>query len=306
METGLSPEEQISLLGDEWAQVRANKVPVGSYLDLVAAVKGDSSGEVLRVALGPVGNISAQLASTNEERSELAAWIRKTFKPELDKMGTPSANDTPEQQERRATIFWTLGTVGHDPDVIAQARTIAEKYLVDAGSVDATLAESATSVAAINGDAAFFDQLQKVYETSENPDRQEGALMRLAAFQDPTLEKRALDYTLSGKVRNQDSPHMLASPFRSPATRDLAWQYIQANWDKVTAQLTKWSASELVGATGSFCSAESRDQVVAFFSAHKVVSSERELKRTVDQINDCIEFRSDQEGNLKEWLARQQ
>ena len=43
--------------------------------------------------------------------------------------------------------------------------------------------------------------------------------------------------------------------------------------------------------------------MVAFFSAHKVASSERALKRAVDQINDCIEFRANQEGNLKEWLA---
>src|SRR5271155_499491 len=51
VETGLNPEERISLIGDEWAQVRANKAPVGSCLDLVAAVKDDSSGQVVGQAL---------------------------------------------------------------------------------------------------------------------------------------------------------------------------------------------------------------------------------------------------------------
>ena len=50
-ETGLSPTERISLLGDEWAQVRASKAAVGDYLNLVAALKSDPSAEVLHNAL---------------------------------------------------------------------------------------------------------------------------------------------------------------------------------------------------------------------------------------------------------------
>src|SRR6202008_4490511 len=42
VETGLSPEERIGLLGDVWAQVRADKMSVGDYLNLAAAVKDDS------------------------------------------------------------------------------------------------------------------------------------------------------------------------------------------------------------------------------------------------------------------------
>ncbi len=275
VETGLNPEERISLIGDQWADVRANKAPVGSYLDLVAAVKEDSSGTVLSSALSGVATISSRVAATAAERGALGAWVDKTFKPAFDRLGPPSASDTPEKKELRATLFGTLGSIGKDPEVIAQAKVIAEKYLADPASVDPTLAETATAIAAINGDAAFFDQLQKVYETSSNPEMQEGALYRLAVFKDPALEKRALDYTLSGKVRNQDSAGMLASPLRSNDTRELAWQYIQQNWDKVQAQMTPLVASRFVGATGSFCSVESRDQVVAFFTAHKVASSER-------------------------------
>jgi aminopeptidase N len=306
VETGLTAEERISLIGDQWAQVRANKAPVGSFLDLVTAVKDDNSGAVLQTAFSGLSSINARLASTPEERNALAAWVRKTFKPSLDRLDPPSANDTPDTKQLRAALFGTLGTIGQDPAVIAESKTITEKYLADPTSVDATLVGSASAIAAINGDAAFFDQLQKVYETSENPEMQEQALHRLAMFQNPALARRSLDYTLSGKVRNQDSPAMLSIPFRSRDTRDLAWQYVQQNWDKVKTQMTPLSASGFVGAAGSFCSAESRDQVVAFYASHRVASSERSLKRAIDQINDCIEFRANQEGNLKEWLAKQQ
>ncbi len=41
VETGLTPEERISLLGDVWAQVRSDKMAVGDFLNLAAAVKDD-------------------------------------------------------------------------------------------------------------------------------------------------------------------------------------------------------------------------------------------------------------------------
>ena len=50
---------------------------------------------------------------------------------------------------------------------------------------------------------------------------------------------------------------------------------------------------------------EKRDEVVSFFATHKVPASERALTRAKDQINDCIELRSLQEPNLKEWIAEQ-
>ena len=170
VETGLTPEERISLLGDEWAQVRANKAPVGDFLDLAAAVKDDSSGTVVETALSNVATINSRIAATPEEHEALAAWVRNNFKPALERLGAPSPSDTPEKKELRATLFGALGNIGKDPEVIAQAKELANQYIADQSSVDATLAQTATAIAAINGDAAFFDKLQKIAETSPNPE----------------------------------------------------------------------------------------------------------------------------------------
>ena len=127
----------------------------------------------------------------------------------------------------------------------------------------------------------------------------------LAQFKDQTLEQRALDYTVSSKVRNQDAAIEFLIMLRGAGTREQAWRYIQQNWDKVQAQLTTSLGSYLVSGTGSFCSADVRDQVESFFATHKVAASERTLARAKDQINDCIELRGAQEPKLKEWIAEQ-
>jgi aminopeptidase N len=305
VETGLTPSERISLLGDEWAQLRANKATAGDYLNLATAVRSDPNADVISTAVGAIEIIVDRVGATAEERKGLAAWICGTFGPQLAKLGNPSESDSPNTRELRAQLFNLLGSYGKDPDVIAQAKEIAEKYIVDPGSIDATLGQTALYVAARNGDAALFDKLQKVYETSTNPEFQQGALRLLAMFQDQALLKRGLDYAVSDKVRNQDSAIQVAIALQNVSTRDQTWNYVTTNWDKVQAQFTTESGAYVVDSTASFCSAEARDDVQKFFAEHKVASSSVSLKHAIERINGCIELRKLQEANLQRWLAAQ-
>jgi len=305
VETRLSPTERISLIGDEWAQLRSNKATVGDYLNLVAAVKDDTSAEVVGNALSGVNTIFERVAATSEEKNAVSAWIRGAFAPVFARLGAPSENDSANTREMRSQLFSLLGYYGKDPAVLAQANQIAQQYLSDPASVDAALGQTALSIAARNGDAALFDKLQKIAETSANPEFQEGALRLLAEFEDPALVQRSLDYAVSGKVRNQDAAIQVAIALQIPATRDLAWRYIQSHWEKVQAQFTTEMGAVLVGSTGGFCSADARDDVKNFFSTHKVASSDMALKHSLERIDGCIELRSLQEPNLKQWIAAQ-
>ena len=305
IETSLTPEERISLIGDEWAQVRSNKATVGDFLDLAAAVKNDSNAPVLSTALGGVDAIALRVAANAEERDAVAAWIRGNFGPKYAQLGMPSQADSTNTRASRSLLFSVLGYYGKDPDVLKQAAKIAKKYINDPASVDPTLGQTALWIAARNGDTSLFEELQKLYETSSNPGIQNTSLRLLAGFENPSLVQRSLDYTLSGKVRNQDAAIQLSIALQIAATRDQAWKYIKTHWDKVQRQLTTAMGGRLVEATGSFCSAGARDDVQNFFSTHKVAASDRALKQAVERINSCVEFRSHQEPNLKNWMATQ-
>jgi aminopeptidase N/puromycin-sensitive aminopeptidase len=302
VETGLTPGERISLIGDEWAQVRANKAPIGAYLDLAAAIKADSNAEVVGTAVDGVNTAYTRVAANAEERAALAAWIRSTFAPEYARLGTPAETDSANTRELRAQLFSLLSNYGKDPAVLAQAREVAAKYLADQGSVDATLGQTALAIAARNGDAALFAQLQKINETSTNPELQVSALRLLAEFENPELLQRALDYAVSGKVRNQDAAIEFAIALGNDENREQAWKYIQDNWDKVQAQFTTEMGAILVNSTGNFCSAKARTDVERFFSTHKVAASDKALKHAIEHIDGCIEMRALQEPKLKQWL----
>ncbi len=305
VESSLTPAERISLVGDEWAQVRANKASIGAYLDLVAAVKADPGAEVFNAATEGVDAAYSQVAATPEEEAAVSAWIRKTLAPEYAKLPPPTDSDSANTRELRALLFNALGYYGKDPAVLAQARQIADKYLTDPGSVEATLGEAALTIAARNGDAQLFDRLQQVYETSTNPEFQTGALRLLAQFEDPALAQRSFEYAVSSKVRRQDAAIQFAIALQTDATRDLAWKYIQTHWETIQALLTPEMGNVLVYTTNRFCSTQDRDSVKQFFTEHKVPAADQALKHSIESIDGCIELRALQEPNLKQWLEAQ-
>ena len=304
-ETDLSPEERISVLGNQWALTQAGKATVDSYLDLLSKVNNDASADVLSSAYVSLNSIYNRIAGTADERTQIESWIRAQFADAYKKVGDPQTSDPPAQRERRSVLLALLAGLGRDPQAIAQAKAITEKNLADSNSVDPTLASTALAIAAQNGDAALYDQLLKASQTSENPQFRSSALYDLAAFRDPALVKRTLDYAVSGQVRNQDAAALMSSELRTRNTQDFAWQYMQQNWDKVLAQLTTFGGAYIVGGTGSFCSADRLQEVTSFFDTHKVTAAERALVRTKNQINDCIDLRAEQEASLKNWLGKQ-
>ncbi len=302
-ETALTPTERINLTGDEWAQVRANKATVGDYLNLVAALETDPNAEVHSEVSGPIGVIDDQVASTKEERDELAAWLRRNLAPEYGRLGPPASGDSPNTRELRALLFSLLADRGNDADLLAQARRIADQYLSDPASVDPTLGQAALEVAAEYGDAALFDRMEGVYKTSKDPELHELALRLLVEFENPALLQRGLEYSISSNVRNQDSAIQFAIALAIPENRDQAWNFIKTHWGQVEAELTTDMGSILVSSTGNFCSAEARDDVKNFFAAHPVPASNVALKHSLERIDGCMELRRLQEPNLKMWLA---
>jgi aminopeptidase N/puromycin-sensitive aminopeptidase len=304
-ETGLTPAERITLIGDEWGQLRSGKASVGDLLNLVAALKADPNAQVVGTSVGRFETAYVRIAATPEEKSAMQAWVRKTFGPAYSALRPSASTDSPNTRSLRAQLFTLLGVYGKDPALLVQAREITQHYLADPGSVDPTLRETALQLAAENGDGALFDQLQKVFTTSSNPELQEGALRLLAEFQDPELVQRSLDYAVSGNVRNQDAAVQLSIGLSNDETRDLTWAFIQSHWDKIQPLLTPELGAGLVSSTASFCSAPSRDSVQQFFAAHQVAAAATPLKQSIERINNCIEFRSRQEPNLKTWLATQ-
>jgi aminopeptidase N/puromycin-sensitive aminopeptidase len=299
-ETALTVPERIGYLGDRWALTRAGQGSVGDYLDLALALKEDPNSEVLDTTLSTISQIRNRLA-TDDDRDKLNAVIRAQYGPVFAALGKEQEDDPFEKQQIRSELYGALGEAD-DPAVLAHAKQVADDLFNNRKVTESNMMES-VALAAESGDDAFYQRLQTVSQRADDPALQEDSLKLLTQFHAPIFVVKTLEYATSGQVRNQDSWILIAIELSQRETRDLAWAWVQKNWDKVKAQFTTASGANVVSATGSFCTQARRDEVASFFATHKVEAADRTLAKALDSIDACIKLRAAQEPKLHAWLT---
>src|SRR5580700_6937939 len=158
-ESKLTPAERIALQSDIWASVRVGREPVGDYLAFAQGLGSDRNRAVMDDVLGRLDFIGRYLV-TDSDRDSFRAWLRGYLAPMMKDVGwDPKPGESDEQRTLRGRLFNSLGYDARDPEVLAQARKLADKVLDDPSSVDRQLAGGALALAALNGDQALYDRL---------------------------------------------------------------------------------------------------------------------------------------------------
>ena len=303
-ETKLSPAERISLQNDIWASVRVGREPVGDYLAFAQGLQNDRTRAVLEDVLGRIDYIGQYLPN-DSDRDSFRMWLRQFLTPIMKEVGwEPKPNESDEQRTLRSRVLTALGQDARDPDALAEARTIADRALADPASVDHQLAGSALGVAAIKGDADFYDKVMAALKNPKSPEEYYAYFFTLPQFTDPKLLQHTLDFAISPDVRSQDALQLVTGVLGNQDGEKLAWDFIRRHWTEIEKAGGPFASAQVVGATSGFCDAGMRDQVTEFFNAHKIAAAERTYRQAIERINNCIDLKSQQEPQLASWLGQ--
>ena len=303
-ETKLTPAERIALQSDIWASVRVGLEPVGDYLAFAQGLQSDRNRAVLEDVLVRLKYIGNYLVS-DTDRDAYRTWLRQYLTPAMKEAGyEPKPGESDERRTLRSRLLNALGYDARDPETLEQARKIADKALTDPTLIDHELAGVALKLAALNGDAGFYDRLIACLKSPKSPEEYYMYLTALPQFSDPKLLQRTLDFAISPDVRSQDALGIVTRVLANPAGQQLAWDFVRQHWPEIEKAGGPFASAQVVGATGVFCDAGSRDQVTEFFSAHKVAAAERTYKQSIERINNCVDLKSQQEPQLASWLGQ--
>src|SRR5439155_9518573 len=301
----LTPPERLSLAGDEWALVRAGRHSVTDYLTLVPGYATEHTNGVLSNVVDRLEFIGEYL-TTPENRPRFQAFVRGLFRPLFQEIGFTSATvDSDERRALRATLIHTLGVTAADPQVAVSARAAFDRALGGGPALDPTLSRAIVNVAARNGDATLFDAMLAASERSSSGDEKYRYLYALTQFTDPSLIDRALAYSLTPKLRSQDTATFLARFLEQNHARARAWAFIKEHWSDLQPKLAIFGGDTTVtSALGSFCDAAARDDIQSFFAQHPLPAASRRLSQTVERIDNCIALRSSQTPKVAEFLQK--
>ena len=304
IEEALTPPERLSLVGDEWALVRAGRHTAADYLTIAAGYAREHTNGVLANVTERLDFIEEYLTDRGS-RPRFQRFVRTLFGPLFQEVGFTSASvDSDERRALRATLIDTLGTTGEDEQVAATARAALDQSLRGGTPLDPTLSRSIIAVAAARGDRALFDALLAASERASSPDERYRYLYALAGFRDPALIDRALEYSLTSKLRSQDTGAYFARFLAQEAARPRAWAFLKQHWTELEPKVAIFGGdTTVVGSLSSFCDAASRDDISAFFKQHPLPAATRTLNQTIERINNCIALRTAQTPVVGSWLA---
>ncbi len=300
-EKGLKPEERIMLLGDEWAMVRAGQHPIGEYLDVVAGLKDDRTRQVVQTYMGPLGYVSERIAS-GAERDQYRAWLRNFLRPLVNELGwKPKPGESDEVRELRPSVLGMMGAVARDPQVLQEAKALAQQYMQDPASVDPNIAGVVLGLAAVQGDEQLYNAYLAKLQAAKAPEEYFRYAGALTAFRDPKLAERTMNRALSPEVRSQDMGGMLFGLLGNEDTRELAWNFFKTHFAEIDKKSGGGLGGGFGGLAGVFCSESAKQDLTEWFKQHPDPTP-RGFRRGMERLNDCLRIQQDQGAKLSTWL----
>jgi len=305
VEHGLTPEERIALISNEWALMRIGKHSVGDYLELGDQLKNTPGPDLLSDFSRRLGFINDHMV-TDADRPQFQAWLRSTFSPMLQQLGySARPSDTPEEKQKRAILFRALGNVAQDPEVIQRASNLVQQYMKDPSSVDPTLAGAVVSVAARHGNAELYQQYKAQLQKVKAPQEYYRFFYGLAEFPQQALIKQTLDSVLTPEVRGQDL-YILIDLLANPDSQNATWDFMRQNFDPIMKKTGGGLGGVGVFLHGAqtFCNAQAANELKQFFDQHPFPGTERNQKEAIESINSCAELGDQQQSKLAAWLKQ--
>jgi len=240
-----------------------------------------------------------------EGRDAMRSVVRDLVGPALHRIGwEPSEGQTSRDLELRGTLIRALAVTGNDQSARERARGLHARYLEDPGSIDANVAAAVTGVVANGGTDADYDTFFQRFKSPLDPQEEQRYLRTLVGFPSSEQMSRTLAMTLSGEIRTQDAPYLLAGCMVNRENGPQAWAFIKDNWDAINEAFPSNSIVRMLSGVRSLSRPELADEVLAFFEEHEVPQGALTLSQILERLRINVALRERESERLAEALTR--
>jgi alanyl aminopeptidase len=159
-------------------------------------------------------------------------------------------------------------------------------------------------IAAKNGDRALFERLHQMAAKEPDQRQRRRLLGAMSSFRDPTIVKDSLPIMLSSEFDMREAMALLRGTARAPETRQLAYDFVKANFDGLAARLPLNGAAELPSFGVPLCSEQARADVDRFFRGRstKLEGGPRRLEQALERTHLCAEFKAAQGPSVAQFF----
>jgi puromycin-sensitive aminopeptidase len=297
----LAPIERFNLVSDAWATTVAGLMPLADYLRLTAHFKGERDKNVWTVLLDSFSFLNRIV--TPVDRPALEAFVRDRVESAVSDLGwDPRPGESDLVRQLRGELLGALGKLGNDPATQREAAERYRRHRTDPASVDPNILPALVAILAHTGDAARYEEFSTRYKTAATPQEERRYLFSLAGFQDPTLLSRTLARTIGGEIRTQDAPFIVSAVLGNVYGRELAWNFVKMNWDRMDRLFPKQGLRRMCGGIVALATPDLERDVRDFFTSRKIDLGGKTLEQYLEQLRIAVTFRERELSALKEHL----
>lgn len=278
-----------------WASFRAGEMPVAKLIDAAR-----------RMADNPDSNVAVdggQRLAGMRSRGMIAEGAIPAYRKLMDGIYQPKlaalrfdpragahAGDAPDRQKLRQDLVALVAGEAHDPAVRGTLASAARAYLAgDRKALDQAFLRTALEIHVADGGLPAARALMaKMLDTQDGVFRS-AALAALGGGGDPQVGRWLLGTLDNPKLRSTDRTTLLQALMIEPTTRDMAFDWLKANFDRLASDAGLFAVLGLMNMPARFCSVEKAREIETVLrpKAETYQRGVLALDRTVELVHDC-------------------
>ena len=225
---------RLMLLVNAIMLARAGYDSIADALHMLPAYKAESNDAVWESIALLIADTRRFFDYDDKIEPKLKALIRELIAAEYKRLGwEEKPAESAADQRQRATIIG-FGVYSEEPEILAKALSLFEAYKTDSNAVSAELRGIVFSAAVKQDVPGAIDYLLNLYGETTSSDLQRDITGGTTSTKDPKEATRLLARITDAKlIKPQDADRWLVSLMRNRYTRDIAWQWMEDNWQWV-------------------------------------------------------------------------
>jgi aminopeptidase N len=299
----LPEADKVNVVSDVWALIEADRGPISDYFKLVEALREENSLALWEQITATLSAIDF-LYLGNSERAAFQAYGRSILKPIFGRIGwEPKKGEQVADGLLRAKLIAELSEFG-DEDVIAGARERFEKFLADPKMLPPDLRPAVLDVVGRHADQKTWDELHELGLKTQSIEEKGNFYHAMAAALSPELAKRTPPLSLTDELPASRAIFLIALVARAGEQPEIAWDFAQANREKLDAKLSALLAVRFVPyLMRGFSDAQRASELETYAQKYMPAGAKSEVEKAAEEVRFNADFKARIIPEIHKWLS---
>ena len=302
----LSAPDQVNLLSDAWAGVRANLTPVTNYLNLVQTLRpAETNPLVWKHVCGVNDRIDAlYVGGDPAARKTWHEAMVAVLNPVWEHYGWETKeNESAPDKELRSALIRQLGFFG-DSLIISAAQERFAAFLKDPSALPPDIRAAVCDVVGRYADTATYNALLAQARLATGDDQKQLFYYALACANDPALAERTLALTDTDEIQGSFATRLLRAVATNGERPAEALKFTQGHLEKLLTKVSPMAKHLLVpNLYASFNETSQAEALEKDAKAPDTIDDPAQVKKSAEQIRVAADLKARLLPEINRWAT---